>query len=86
MSCLNIKEHKNLGECTKLYAFFTFRTISTRIYQTMGKMADSETLTLCISLNSSQMCTYFYKDLVTRRVLLSVPGKNSIANRHPFSN
>ena len=28
-----------------------------------GKMADFETLTLCISLNSSQMCTYFCKDL-----------------------
>ena len=37
-----------------------------------GKMADFETLILCISLNSSQICTYFCKDLVT---ILSVPGK-----------
>ena len=29
-----------------------------------GKMADYETLTLCVFPNSSQMCTYFCKDLV----------------------
>ena len=29
----------------------------------VGKMADFETLTLCISLNSRQMCAYFCKDL-----------------------
>ena len=37
-------------------------------------MVDFETLTLCTSLNLSQMYTYFYKDLVTGA--LSVPGKN----------
>ena len=31
--------------------------------KTEGKMADFETFTLGISLNSSQMCTYFCKDL-----------------------
>ena len=30
-----------------------------------GKMVDFESLTLFISLNSSQVCTYFCKDLVT---------------------
>ena len=36
------------------------------VYQSksVGKMADLETLTLYISLNSSQMCTYFCKELV----------------------
>ena len=29
-----------------------------------GKMADFEQLTLCISVNSSQICIYFCKDLV----------------------
>ena len=28
------------------------------------KMVNFETLTLCMSLNSSQICTYFCKDLV----------------------
>ena len=37
-----------------------------------GKMADFETLTLFISKNSSQMCSYFCKDLVTG--YLCVPG------------
>ena len=37
----------------------------------VDKMADFETLTLCISLNSSQMSTYFGKDLVTG--ILSIP-------------
>ena len=53
-------------------------------YQPKGidKMADFETLILSVSLNSSQMGTYFCKDLV----ILSVPGKNSIPNRHSYSN
>ena len=43
-------------------------------------MVDSETLTLGISLNSSQMRAYFYKDLAT--VYLA---QNLISNHHPFS-
>ena len=41
--------------------------ISQNMYQpkSVDKMADFEALTLCIFLNSSQMCTYFCKDLVT---------------------
>ena len=35
----------------------------------VGKMAEFETLTLCISLNSSPMWTYFCKDLVTEYCL-----------------
>ena len=36
-------------------------------YQSEGvdKMVDFETFTLCISLNSSQMCAYFRKEFVT---------------------
>ena len=43
------------------------RQISLMTYQpkSVGKMADFETLTLCISLNSSQMCSYVCKHLVT---------------------
>ena len=52
--------------------------------KSVDKMADFETLTLCISLNSSQMCTYFCKDLVTECCPHIV--KNSIPNRLPFSN
>ena len=33
--------------------------------KSVGKMADFETLALCISLISSQICIYFWKDLVT---------------------
>ena len=46
-------------------------TLSRRILQmtyqpkSVGKMADFETLTAFISLNSSQMCTHYCKDLVT---------------------
>ena len=44
-----------------------YRRISKMTYQpkTVGKMAGFETLTFCISQNSSQMCTYFCKDLFT---------------------
>ena len=53
--------------------------ISQMTYQpkSVDKMADSETLTVCISLDSSQTCTYFCKDLVTGHCprALSVPGK-----------
>ena len=52
--------------------------------KSVGKMADSETLTHCISLNSIQMCTYFWKDLVTGYCVVLV--KSSILSRHPFSN
>ena len=31
--------------------------------KSVGKMVDFKILTLCISLNSSQLCTYFCKDL-----------------------
>ena len=47
-------------------------------HKSVGKMADVETLTLCVSLNSNQMCTYFYKDLVTGYFLYLL--KNSIPN------
>ena len=43
------------------------RQISQMTYQpksVAGKMAEFETLTLCISLKSSQMCTYFCKNLI----------------------
>ena len=33
--------------------------------KSVGEMVDFKILTPCISLNSSQMCTHFYKDLVT---------------------
>ena len=49
----------------------------------VGKMEDFEALTLCISLNQSEMCAYFCKDLVTGHCLYLV--NNSIPNRHPFS-
>ena len=40
------------------------------------KMADSENLTLCISINSSKMCIYFCKTSVTVSYsVLSAPGK-----------
>ena len=60
--------------------------ISERTYhpKSVGKVADFETLTLCIFLNSSQMCTYFCKDLVAGYYLYLV--KDLIPNRHPFSN
>ena len=48
------------------------------------KMADFETLTLYISLKSSQTYTYFCQDLVTGCCLYVV--KKLISNRHPFSN
>ena len=56
--------------------------ISLITYQlkSVDKMADSETLTV----NSSQICTYFCKDSVTGHCLYLV--KNWISNRHPFSN
>ena len=38
-----------------------------------GKMANFETLTLCIFLRASQMCTYFLRGLSYR--ILSVTGK-----------
>ena len=38
--------------------------------KSVGKIADFETLTLRISLNSSQTCTYFCKNLVA-----GLPGK-----------
>ena len=41
--------------------------------KTVDKMADFETLTLCISLNSSKMCNYFFQGL--DYTILSVPGK-----------
>ena len=47
-------------------------------------VADFETLTPSICINSSQMCTYFCKDFVTGYCLYMV--KNSISNRYSFSN
>ena len=52
--------------------------------RSVGKMADFETLAHCISLNSSQMCTYFCKDYVTGCCLYLV--KNSTPKCYPFSN
>ena len=46
------------------------------------KIADFEILTNCLCLNSSQMFTYFCKDLVTGYCLYLV--KSSIPKRHPF--
>ena len=45
--------------------------------KSVGKVADIENLTLCISLNSGEMCTYFLQGLSYR--------VQSISNRHPFS-
>ena len=45
-----------------------------------GKMADYENLTLYIFLNSSQMCTYFCKDIVIGYCLYL--AENSILNRY----
>ena len=44
-----------------------YRRISQMTYhpKIVGKMADFETLILCISLNSSQMCTNLRNDIVT---------------------
>ena len=39
----------------------------------VDKKADFENLTLCISINSSQICTYFFQALSCR--VQSVPGK-----------
>ena len=52
--------------------------------KSVGKMADFETLILRISLNASQMYTYFCKHIVTGYCLYLV--KISIPNHHPFSN
>ena len=62
------------------------RGISQVTYQpkSVGKMADLETLTFCISLNSSQIYTHFCKDLATGYCLHL--GKISILNFPPFSN
>ena len=62
-----------------------YRPILQMTYQpeSVGKMADFETLVLSISLNSSQMCTCLCKVLVAEYCLYLV--KNSIPNRHPFS-
>ena len=48
-------------------------------------MADFETFILCVSWNSSQMCTYFCKDLVTGYCLCLVKGW-LICKRHLFPN
>ena len=77
----------SLNICGKYTLKITnYRRISQVTYQpkSVGKMADFETLSLCISLNSSKVCTYFFKDLVTGYCLCRL--KNSIASRHPFSN
>ena len=52
-----------------------YRRISPMTYQpkSVGKMTDFETLTLCISLNSRQICTIFLQRPSYR--VLSVPGK-----------
>ena len=47
------------------------------------KKCESLTLTLYMSQSSSEMCTYFCKDLVTGYCLYLV--KDSIHNHHPFS-
>ena len=52
--------------------------------KSVGKMADFEILTICISLHSDQMCIYFSKDLVTWYCLYLV--KNSILDRLSFAN
>ena len=53
----------------------TNRLISQMTYEpkSVGEMADFETLTLCIFLNSSQMCTYYLE-------------KNTFPYLHPFPN
>ena len=51
--------------------------------KSVSKMAEFETLILCISLNTSQMCTYFHRDLNTGYCLYLV--KSSISNCNPFS-
>ena len=52
--------------------------------KTVGQMVDFETLTLCISLNSSEIFIYICKELVTENCRYLV--KNLILNRHSFSN
>ena len=44
-------------------------------------MADFETLTLCISLNSSQMCTYFCKELGSGYYLQLVKNLTPFSDR-----
>ena len=63
------------------------RRISQMIYQpkSKSKMADFDTLPLCFSIsNSSQMHTYYCKNLVTGYSLYLV--KKSIPDRYQFSN
>ena len=52
--------------------------------QNVGKMADFETLNLCMSLSSSQMCTYFCNDFITAYCLHLL--KNSISHPRSFCN
>ena len=50
--------------------------------KSVDKMTDFEKLTLCIRMNSSQMCAYFCKDVVTGYCLYLL--KHWIANHHSF--
>ena len=51
--------------------------------KSVDKMANLDTF--CISLNSGQIRTYFYNDLVTGYFVCTLQ-KNSLLNCHPFSN
>ena len=70
-----------------MYKCGKYRRISRMTYQPkcVGKITHFETLTLCISLNSSQMCTHFCKDLVTGYFCLYLV-KDFISNHHLSSN
>ena len=54
--------------------------------KSVDKMADFETLTLFISLNSSQMCTHFCEDLVTGYCVYLVKNRfpTPVCFRHDF--
>ena len=63
-----------------------YRRISQMTYEpkSSSKTADFKTFTLCISLNSSQIYTYFCTELVIGYCMYLV--KNSIPNSQPFLN
>ena len=76
--------------CSQDCSLSAFTSLYRRISQTtcqpksVGKMADFENLNFSICPNSSQLCIFFCKALVTGYWLHV--GKNSIPNCHPFSN
>ena len=78
MVCISIfpsKMHNTIGHLAIMFISVLYRRISQMTYwpKSVGKMADHETLTFRISLDSDQICTYFLKDIVCR--VLSVLGK-----------